>query len=124
MSGSGGGGGDWRREPTAPIPTPKAGGDGGGGLVGNDPCVIEEYTSLNSVDAVVLRNVRVGDTLPVVFIAGPPRLVVQDHQRNNVGAITSRSLLTIIQCIQDGRNYVADVLLVSGGLCNVKVRLA
>jgi hypothetical protein len=103
---------------------PKGGG-AGGGVVAGDPCVIDELTSLNSVSPVALRNVRPGTLLDVVFMAGPPqRLVVQDRNGQIVGSITSRSMLQIIECIQSGRRYVAEVLGIQGGSCQVQVKLA
>lgn len=124
MSG-GGGGGDWRPEPKAPVPDRKGGGVGGGDVVSGDPCVIDELTSLNSVSPAALRNVRPGTLLDVVFVAGPPqRLVAQDQTRQIVGSITSRSMLQIIECIQNNRRYVAEVLGIQGGSCQVRVRLA
>lgn len=125
MSGGGGGGGDWRPEPKVPVREPKGGGGGGGDVVSGDPCVIDEVTSLNSVSPAALRSVRPGILLDVVFLAGPPqRLVVQDHIGQIVGSITSRSMLQIIECIQGGRQYVAEVLGIQGGSCQVRVKLA
>ncbi|WP_124470953.1 MULTISPECIES: hypothetical protein [Burkholderia cepacia complex] len=90
-----------------------------------DPCVIDEVTSLNSVSPAALRNVGPGTLLNVVFVAGPPqRLVAQDNTGQIVGSITSRSMLQIIECIQSGRRYVAEVLGIQGGSCQVRVRLA
>jgi hypothetical protein len=123
MSGGGGGGGDWRPEPKASVPEPRGDGVGGGGVSG-DPCVIDELTSLNSVSPTALRNVRTGALLDVVFVAGPPqRLVAQDNTGQIVGSITSRSMLQIIECIQNGRRYVAEVLGIQGGSCQVRVKL-
>lgn len=123
MSGGGGGSGEWRPEPKAPVPEPKGG--GGGDVVAGDPCVIDEVTSLNSVSPAALRNVGPGTLLNVVFMAGPPqRLVVQGNSGQIVGSITSRSMLQIIECIQSGRRYVAEVLGIQGGSCQVRVRLA
>jgi hypothetical protein len=125
MSGGGGGGGDWRPEPKAPVTAPKPTGSGGGsGGEQVDPCVIEEVTTLNSVSAVVLRGVRLGDLLDVDVIPGPPpRLVAKDPTGNTVGSITSRSMLQFIACIQNGRQYVAEVLSIQGGTCTVRVTL-
>jgi hypothetical protein len=125
MSGGGGGGGDWRPEPKAPALDPKGGGGGGVDVVSGDPCVIDELTSLNSVSPAALRNVRPGILLNVVFLPGPPqRLTVQDTTGQIVGSITSRSMLQIIECIQSGRRYVAEVVGIQGGLCQVRVKLA
>ncbi|RKP46983.1 hypothetical protein D7S89_16700 [Trinickia fusca] len=125
MSGGGGGSGDWRPEPKAPVLDPKRSGGGSGGGVVDDPCVIDEVTSLNSVSPAALRNVGPGTLLEVVFMAGPPqRLVAQDNTGQIVGSITSRSMLQFIECIQSGRRYVAEVLGIQGGSCQVRVRLA
>lgn len=122
MSG-GGAGGNWRPEPKAPIGLPNAAGVNGGTGGNVDSCAIEEVTSLNSVNPAALRGIRAGVVLDVAFIPGPSRLVAQDAAGNIVGSITSRSMLQFIQCIQSGRQYVAEVLGVHGGTCNVKVRL-
>jgi len=125
MSGGGGGGGDWRPEPKAPVTGLVGDGGGGGGVVFGDPCVIDEVTSLNSVSPSALRSVRPGILLEVLFLAGPPqRLVVQDNTGQIVGSITSRSMLQIIECIQGGRQYVAEVLGIQGGSCQVRVKPA
>lgn len=124
MSGGGGSGGDWRPEPKAPVNTPNTarggGGAGGGDL---DPCAIEEVTTLNSVNPSVLRSIRQGDLLEAEVIGPPPRLVAKDLMGNTLGSITSRSMLQFISCIQNGRQYVAEVLSIQGGTCTVRVRL-
>lgn len=125
MSGGGGGGGNWRPEPKAPVSQPIGGGAGEGGGISGDPCVISDVTSLNSVSPVALHGIRPGYILNVVFLVGPPqRLVVQDFSGQIVGSITSRSMLQIIECIQGGRNYVAKVLGIQGGSCQVRIQLA
>ncbi|AJE98828.1 hypothetical protein SG18_12675 [Pandoraea apista] len=123
MTGNGGGGTSWRAEPKTPVKEQKPnGGDGPGGGE-EDPCVLQEQAFINSVNASVLRNVRVGDVLDVQFLAGPPRLLVNDRNANALGSITSQSYLQIIACIQNGRQYVAEVLSINGGACYVNVRL-
>jgi hypothetical protein len=123
MSGGGGGGGDWRPEPKAPIRGSASGGGGGGGIGSDDPCSIDEVTSLNSVSPAALRATRPGTVLEVSFVSGPPqRLVAQDSTGQIVGSITSRSMLQIIECIQGGRQYVAEVLAIQGGSCQVRVK--
>jgi hypothetical protein len=71
----------------------------------------------------VLHNIRVGDSLDVVVLPGPPqRLVAIEKNGATVGSITSRSMLQLIQCIQSGRLYSANVLIIHSGICKVKVR--
>lgn len=125
MSGGRGGGGNWRPEPRVPVPGQGGGGPGGGGTGPGDPCAIDELTQLNSVSPAALRNVSPGTVLDVVFLLGPPqRLVVQDSAGQIVGSITSRSMLQIIECIQGGRRYAAEVIGIQGGSCQVRVRPA
>jgi len=123
MSGPSGGGGDWRPEPKKPGPKPKGQGDGGGGAPPPDPCNITEVTNLNSVNRTAVAGLRPGDQLDVVFQVGPPqRLVAQTTARVIAGSITSPSMLQIIQCIQAGTLYVAEVLSVRGAQCQVRIQ--
>ncbi len=119
--GSGGGGGnDWRPQPA---PTPKVGGAGGGGSPPNDLCNIIETTTLNSPVGAVISALRTGDLLAVVFQAGPPqRLVAEQSPGVLAGSITSPSMLQIIQCINSGVNYVAEVLSVKGAICQIRIK--
>ncbi|RQR53174.1 hypothetical protein DIE18_30685 [Burkholderia sp. Bp9125] len=125
MSGSNRSSDGWRPEPTAPTSAPpKRAGDGDGDG-GNDPCVINEIAALNSPNPAVLPTLRVGTVLDVQLEFGPPpRLLAKDSSNNTAGTITSRSMLQIMECIQDGSIYVAEVLSISGGACQVRVRLA
>ena len=125
MSGGGGSGGDWRPEPKAPVRPQGGDGIGGGGIGPGSPCAIDELTSLNSVSPSALQAVAPGTLLDVAFLSGPPqRLVAQNGAGQTVGSITSRSMLQIIECIQIGCRYVAEVVSIQGGACQVRVRLA
>lgn len=122
MSGSGGGGNDWRPEPAKPAPKTKSGDQGGGAKPPPDPCNITEVTTLNSVNRNVVASLRPNDRLAVVFQAGPPqRLVAQTQAGATAGSITSPSMLQIIQCIQAGHNYDAVVLSVRSAQCQVRI---
>lgn len=117
---SGGGGGDWR-------PPAGGGGSGGGGGGGDptDPCDIHDVTNLNSPNQAVVRTLKVGDLLHVHLNPGPPRVLeVQDISGNVAGSITSAALPRLVQCIRQGRRYVAEVLTVRGGIVSVEVRPA
>jgi hypothetical protein len=130
MSGGGGGGGPWR--PEEPIPQTKRGGSGktgggggdDGGMPPEDPCAIFEKATLNSPNRTVLGTLRAGDLLDVVYLPGPPRLLVAQSPTGSVaGSITSPSMLRIIQCIsQRNRAYVAEVLSIRGAVCEVQIR--
>ena len=122
MSGSGGGG-SWRPSPK-PVTPPRSGGGGGsGGRPIPAPCDITEKTNLNSVDRNVLSTIRLGQILEVVFEIGPPRRLVAQAPAGIVGAITSPSMPQIIQCITQGNHaYVAEVLSIRGGICEVEIR--
>ena len=122
MSGGGGGGGEWRDNPKVIRPV-KTGGDGSdSGSSVPDACNISEVTNLNSVDRAVVSGLRNGDHLPVVFLPGPPqRLVAKTQQGTTAGSITSPSMLQIIQCIQAGVEYEAEVLGVRGAQCQVRI---
>jgi len=129
MSGSSGGGrggnDNWRPEPRV-VPArrqPATRGEGGGAPAAEDPCNIVEKTPLNSPNNTVLTTLRVGDILSVVYQPGPPkRLVAEQSPGVIAGSITSPSMLSIIQCIQRGYAYVAEVLSLRGAICEVLVR--
>lgn len=131
MSGGGSGDrgdGDWR--PTRPESKPtegskpgSGGGGGGGGGGANDACDIHEAATLNSPNRKVVATLRSGDVLDVVLRPGPPRQLVAEHNGSVAGSITSPQSTRIIQCInRDGRQYVAEVTSVRGGLCRVEIR--
>jgi hypothetical protein len=121
MSGSSNGGGDWRPAPKMPVrePAQQGGGDDGSGI--SDTCAIHEKTTLNSVDRTVLATLRVGVVMDVVFDSGPPHRLIAQLNGAFAGSITSPSMLQFIQCIQGGKQYVADVIAIQGGTCQVVV---
>src|SRR5690606_16082864 len=123
MSGSGNSGGDWRPQPK-PVKVNVGSTERGGGSGGPDACAIIETTNLNSVDPTVLRDVRVGEILNVVYTPGPPfRLIAQTPAGTALGSITSTSMAQIIQCItQRGYEYVAEIRMIRGAICQVEVR--
>lgn len=114
---SGGGGGDG------------GGGGGGGGDVGGDGVIdcanlFIRSTTLASPDAAVLRTLRVGNELDLRADEprGPLLAVTRTRPPRTAGSITSARLARLLQCIADGYHYVAIVLRVEGGICDVEVR--
>lgn len=121
MSGGGGGGGAWRPE-VKPSPGPSTGAGGGTVTTPPAPCNIVETAVLNSPDRTVLASLRPGDVLDVVFLPGPPQRLVAQASQGIAGSITSTSMPQIIQCMtQGGYSYVADVMTVHGGICQVHI---
>lgn len=114
MSGSGGGGGDnWRT----------TGGDDN--EPGSDKCAIIEQTVLNSPVAQVVAQLN-GDELLNVELEEQPRrrLVAKTANGEVAGAITSARLVDLIECIQEGHSYVAQVLAKTGGRVDIEIRPA
>jgi hypothetical protein len=117
---SGGGPSDFD-PPSRTDPKPKGGGGGGGDEF--DRCVFTEITTLSSPNAAVIATLAVGDRLNVVYEAGPPQRVVAMTPANVIaGSITSAKLLLIIECIGEGRQYVAIVTAIAGGRVTVEIR--
>lgn len=115
MSGGGGGGSsgeDWR-------------GSGGGASAGDDKCAITERTVLNSPVPDVVAGLSKGDILSVELETQPRnRLVAKTMVGAVAGAITSTRIVDIIECIQAGSAYEAEVLSVNAGKVEVEIRLA
>jgi hypothetical protein len=89
-----------------------------------DPCKIVEIVDLSQTNKTALKAVRVGQRLQVEFRPTPPqRLVVMTKQGSAAGAIVSPRSQKLIDCIEQGRKYVAKVIALSEGQCRVLVQL-
>ncbi len=106
MSGSGGGGGSW----IEPV---------------QDSCeTLTSETTLTSPVQNVVAQLAVGDQLDVrVDDVGGTRVVRAVHNGNVAGSITSAVIQRIVECIESGHAYVAEVLSVQGGACRVRVHI-
>ena len=114
MSGSGGSRED---DYTSSTPT-QPDGDG-------DPCDIVHRAPLNSPQPAVIETISVGEVLSINLNLDGARPVLEVVAPSGVaGALTHRGHLTIIECIQSGRDYNAVVLSKSGGMVEVRVQLA
>lgn len=119
MSGTGGGD-DWR-------PPPDDGGPGGEEhpTPVDDPCNIEEATTLNSPQRQVISQLGVGTKLGIQLQMGPPRRLLAVTADGSVaGSITSPNMGRIIQCLAAGKAFRATVRSVRGGICAVLVHPA
>ena len=102
-------------------------GGGGGGYVGDgagggsgDDCDIVEKVPLNSPKKTVLATLKVGDDLDVVLVS--KSLIARSKAGNDAGSLTPKSLARLIACIEKGNDYVASVVKVVGGACEVEIR--
>lgn len=98
------------------------GSSSGGGVGGNgsDDCDIVEKVPLNSPKKAVTVKLTVGDNLDVVLVG--KSLVARNEDGNDAGSLTPRSLARLIACIEKGTGYVAAVVKLAGGACEVEIR--
>jgi hypothetical protein len=79
-------------------------------------------TNLASPDPVVLATLKKGDELEVVSASptGPAQAMAKGKI---AGSIVTPQLMLLLNCIEQGFNYVAIVRRLDGGLCEVEVRV-
>lgn len=95
-----------------------AGGGTGGSAISSCRNV-NQYVDLVSPKPAI-ENISEGDVLRVV-IRGESVLVVTED-REPVGAISEIWTGDLIDCIEQGYSYEAEVLVLDGGTCRVNVR--
>ena len=100
---------------------------GSGGGSPSDVCgSLDIETTLNSPVAAVVKNLRRGDELDVAVEVSSKQvrtLVAKDGQGRIAGSLTPPSLVAIINCMDNGYQYVAIVLGdVDGGVVRVRIR--
>lgn len=124
MSGGGGDRDDFRSSGRpASITSPGSG--GAGGSTSGDPCAIVQIAPLNSPRAAVVLSINVGDVLNVVLNSAGVRPVLEVHWQGNIaGSLTHTGHVAIIDCIQLGNQYVAEVVNRSGAAVDLQVRPA
>jgi hypothetical protein len=102
---------------------------GSGGGTWNPPMVdscelLTSETTLTSPDRDVLSRLSKDVRLDVAVDNSGPRPVVRAlYQGRIAGSITSSVIQKLVECIEGGYVYVAEVLSVDGGACRVRVRL-
>lgn len=107
-SGGGSGGGNWRPHSN---------------VYDNDKCDIVEETVLNSPNAAVVSTLSVGDILHIELeFDSEKRVVAKSPGGEIAGSITSTRLLDLIECIQEGHEYEAEVTSAQGGLIPIEIR--
>lgn len=100
------------------------GGSGGGGwspTVPSSPCERLSFRANINSPQPALSSVSVGDRLDL-SLQTSPLSVIALFNGTIVGSITGPSISGLINCMQNGYQYEAEVLTISGGNCSVLVR--
>lgn len=102
-------------------------GSGGGSWINtpNDSCAtLSQQATLNSPVKAVLANVKKGDLLSInVRKVGSAAIVEALHNGQVAGTITSSIIQRLAECMEEGYEYVAEVVdHVQGGACRIQVR--
>lgn len=82
-----------------------------------DDIVIMAY--LQSPSATALSRIRVGMLLPVIYFENKVLVINEDSEI--VGAMGGVNMAKLASCITKKHQYVAEVLLITGGKCKVKI---
>ena len=103
---SGSGGGTWIEQP-------------------GDSCgTLSQQTTLNSPNRAVLAQLSKGTELEVSVNKSGKAVTVEALFNGRVaGTITSSIIQRLAECMENGYQYVAEVIDVQGGACRVHIRL-
>ena len=84
-----------------------------------DECLIAESTLLHSPNPEPLGDATEGDICSVYLRESA--VCVVDSQGRTIGAIAEPWVSTLKECIEQGRQYRARILVIDGGKCEVRV---
>ena len=103
---SGSGGGTWIEQP------------------GDSCATLSQQTTLNSPNRAVLAQLSKGTELEVSVNKTGKAVTVEALFNGQVaGTITSSIIQRLAECMENGYQYVAEVIEVQGGACRVHIRL-
>lgn len=107
MSGSSGGGGS----PSINRPNP------------NENCEdLVINTNLASPQADIIRNLDEGDLLSIRAVTDQGPIQAFDTKGHLAGTIISREQVRLLNCINRGTTYQAEILSIKNGQCKVQIR--
>lgn len=78
--------------------------------------------TVNSPQPAALAAVSVGDILDVALSPPPHQSVLVVKQASTVGALTGAKISSLVNCLQNGYRFEAEVTGLNGGVCTVEVR--
>ncbi|MBS4064725.1 MAG: hypothetical protein KGZ74_09210 [Chitinophagaceae bacterium] len=99
-----------------------SGSNGGSGFAPTSPkdCnTLKIYTQLASPDSLLVGKLKIGEILAIRLIPPTGPVHVLNNSGEIVGAILSKDVAKLIECISDGHEYRAKVLDIKGGNCQV-----
>jgi len=79
-------------------------------------------TNLRSPQANTIQNLKKGDILIIQVASDQGPLQAFDNAGNLAGNIISREQAKLMACIIAGTEYVAEVLSVENGQCDIQIR--
>lgn len=92
------------------------------GEADENKCDITDSTILSSPVSAVVQSLAKNDVLSIVLESQDPvRLKVKTKDGKTAGSITSKRMPDIVECIQKGFEYEAEVQSVDGGRVEVRV---
>jgi hypothetical protein len=100
----------------------------GGGGGGYDPpeesdcSKLRVRTQLRSPDPAVISKLVTGQTLAVRYTAPKGPLLAIAQKGAVAGSIVTSKQVDIVNCINNGFSFVAEVLSVNGGKCEIEVK--
>ena len=103
-------------------------GSSGGGIPSinrpdeNDDCQgLVINTNLSTPQAAIISNLKSGEILSIHAASeqGPIQAITEDGIV--AGTIISREQVRLLSCINKGTNFIAEVLLVKNGQCQVQI---
>ena len=100
--------------------------DGGGPSISrpssNDNCDdLVIVLNLASPQAEVINTLNKGDVLSVQPLTEQGPIQVLDYEGHVAGTIVSREMVRLLNCINNGTDFGAEVLQINGGQCNVRI---
>ena len=102
-----------------------SGGSGGGSYEPQPDCKdIVEKTVLNSPNAAVLAQLKPQDQLTLEVKPKGGKTVVAVWKKQTAGSITFAQIAALKNCIEAGHKFIAVVLQIKSGRCEVLVKPA
>jgi hypothetical protein len=90
-----------------------------------DPCTTLSFrAAVNSPKPAVLKKMKEGAVLVVELQKPPSTSVIVMYKDEELGALTGPKIATLVNCLQNGYKFKADVVSITGGNCQVEVRPA